>query len=82
MFYVSTNDISKHKIIKIQLITINNEYTHLTGPNLFNVSLVRELKGVDANTQTSPLVSLTAVDRPPTGMKENLKKGLCIREIS
>ena len=40
---------------------------HFTSPSSSNLAFVSVSKGVDANTHTPPLLSLTAVDRPPTG---------------
>ena len=40
---------------------------HFTSPSSSNLVFVSVSKGVDANTHTPPLLSLTAVDRPPTG---------------
>ncbi len=51
-------------------------YTDLTGPISLSFALVGSLSGVEARTQTSPLRSLIAVDRPPTGKMFITEKGL------
>lgn len=38
---------------------------NLTGPRRSIVALVSDVNGVEARTQTSPDVSLIAVERPP-----------------
>lgn len=50
--------------------------THFTGPSLSIVSFVSSVSGVDARTHTSPVESLTAVDRPPQGKKPKRGNGL------
>jgi hypothetical protein len=41
--------------------------TYFTGPSLSIAALVSGVSGVDARTQTSPVESRTAVERPPKG---------------
>jgi hypothetical protein len=52
----------------------------LTGPNSSNFALVSVLNGVDAKIHTPPLLSLIAVDLPPTGIRLKREKGLKSRE--
>jgi hypothetical protein len=53
---------------------IRNAY--LTGPNSSNLDFVSSPKGVDAKTQTLPLLNLIAVDLPPIGINPNRANGL------
>jgi hypothetical protein len=48
----------------------------LTGPSLSIAALVSGVSGVEARTQTSPVESRTAVERPPKGKIPNRRKGL------
>ena len=50
--------------------------TYLTGPSSPSFAFVASSKGVEASTHTSPLLSFTAVDRPPTGKRLNRENGL------
>ena len=49
---------------------------YFTGPNSSILALVSVSRGVEARTQTPPLRSLMAVERPPKGMTPNLLNGL------
>ncbi len=49
---------------------------YFTGPISPILLFVSSFKGVDANTQTSPLLSFMAVERPPKGRKPSRAKGL------
>jgi len=52
---------------------------HLTGPSSSSLVFVTESRGVDAKTHTPPLLSLIAVERPPTGNSPNRAKGLKLK---
>lgn len=59
--------------------TTARQGTDFTGPSSFNLALVSAVNGVEAITHTSPLDSLMAVERPPTGSIPNLENGLMTR---
>ena len=52
------------------------ESTYFTGPSSFSFCFTVSSIGDEASTQTSPLLSLMAVERAPTGNKLNREKGL------
>ena len=55
---------------------ITHDLAYLTGPISFSVDFVSSVRGVDARTQTSPLESLIAVERPPNRKKPIRVNGL------
>lgn len=55
--------------------------TYFTGPSSPSFDFVASSKGEDASTQTSPLLSFTAVDRPPTENSPKRAKGLMSRQL-
>jgi hypothetical protein len=60
-----------------QLVKLmDNLTTYLTGPRASIVFLVASVSGVEAISQTSPVASLTAVDRPPKGKIPKRLNGL------
>lgn len=53
----------------------------MTGPSLSIAALVSGVSGVEARTQTSPVESRTAVERPPKGKIPNRWKGLVHKPV-
>ena len=56
--------------------------TNLTGPRRSMVALVSAVSGVEARTQTSPDVSLMAVERPPILKSPSRVNGLIKVDIT
>ena len=50
--------------------------TYFTGPSSFSFFFTASSMGDDASTHTSPLLSLMAVERAPTGNRLNRENGL------
>lgn len=73
---IGRDDVSSDSKMRIIFEMADNITTYLTGPSASIVFLVSSVSGVEAMSQTSPVASLTAVERPPKGKMPKRLNGL------